>query len=105
MLKASDPKTFCKVGPLISDSCSERTCYDAGDLKTDKECNDFLLGWVTRGNGCISSMEPCYRYSGTEAVCQSFKGNGMNCWNTAEATTFTNCKEKMCSDDIDSTTD
>lgn len=45
-----------------------------------------MTGCLTRGKGCIKSTEPCTAYTGTQSVCETFKGATRRCTNVSTAT-------------------
>lgn len=64
-----------------------------------------MKGCLSRGKGCISSVEQCSAYKGTKDICETFKGAGRKCTNIASATSSTSCIERKCNDNITATSD
>ncbi|CAD8149529.1 unnamed protein product [Paramecium octaurelia] len=62
--------------PLMS--CVVRNCQHNTTAKTDKECNQFLSGCVTKGIGCVMP-QPCASFNGTNKSCPLFSATDRPC--------------------------
>ena len=81
--------------------CRNLLCTDAtSTINSDTLCKTFLAGCLTKGNGCLASTAPCSNYFGTRAICSAFT---RKCNNSESAIATTACTERICSDDITST--
>lgn len=57
---------------------------------------------MTKKKGCISSTATCSSYEGTKAICEGFT---IKCTNTDSATETSACKDPVCSEKTNGTTD
>ncbi|CAD8187110.1 unnamed protein product [Paramecium pentaurelia] len=84
-------------GQVSITKCSIRECFHDQQSTTDIQCNSFMEGCVTNGQGCISSLEPCYSYIGNRELCSKFKGNGRLCYSDS-IVDIQICRDRQCSD-------
>ncbi|CAD8072604.1 unnamed protein product [Paramecium sonneborni] len=77
--------------------CEQKQCQDDMNSTTDVECDAFMKGCVTRGQGCINKDESCNNYVGNQSICSKFIGDGKKCWSDS-LTTIQQCRVRLCSD-------
>jgi len=87
--------------------CVDKKCSDDNVSTTDIACNSSLTDCITKGTGCIEKTAACGSYSGTQAICSTFKGNSGTkpCWNVITASLTTPCIEKTCIHNTTATSD
>ncbi|CAD8176717.1 unnamed protein product [Paramecium octaurelia] len=80
--------------PLIA--CVNRVCTHNLSATTDQECDDFLKGCVTKGQGCVSP-QPCSSFQGTIKSCAMFSATDKPCKGTT-STTISSCVAVQCNE-------
>ncbi|CAD8087924.1 unnamed protein product [Paramecium sonneborni] len=87
--------------------CRDRLCSDDTTSNSDELCQEFQVGCVTKGIGCIDVTSKCTQYTGTQGECKMFKGeNGTKqCWNLSTATASTACVNRVCTHNLSATND
>lgn len=73
-------------------NCVVKLCTHNTTATTDSECEGFLSGCVTKGQGCVNKIDECLVYQGNETTCMTFKGNLKPCHRK------NNCVDRACSD-------
>ncbi|CAD8160881.1 unnamed protein product [Paramecium octaurelia] len=105
--KGNSKKCWNNTDATSTQLCRDRLCSDDTTSNTDDLCQEFLIGCVTKGSGCIDATAKCSQYTGTQTECSQFKGeNGTRyCWNSDTATHLVVCVNRICTHNSSSTTD
>ncbi|CAD8107903.1 unnamed protein product [Paramecium sonneborni] len=86
----------CQGNTSIQGDCVAKRCQDNGTAKTDEECNKFLSGCITTGNGCIERTTTCAKQWGNQSLCKLLTGNDKPCWSLS-TTNKEPCIDRICS--------